>query len=41
VRHAVEDLADLFAEWLRAYGFLWRDVKDNSEFLIESTHLLL
>lgn len=41
VRRAVEDLADLFAEWLRAYGFLWRDVKDNSEFLIESTHLLL
>lgn len=34
-------LADLFPAWLGSFGFLWRDVGDNSEFRIQSWDLIL
>jgi hypothetical protein len=30
------ELADLLAEWLQTYGFVWRDLGSDSEFRIES-----
>jgi hypothetical protein len=35
------ELADLFAVWLRSFGFTWRDIGENSEFRIVSWDFVL
>ncbi|MDZ5146297.1 hypothetical protein [Microbacterium testaceum] len=35
------ELADLLVAWLQTYGFVWRDVGADSEFLIESWELFV